>query len=263
MKLHPLRGKGALEEIRDFEVEADGDARQKFEHRHLRAEAAPNRAELEANRAGADDEKFLGRLLEAKCLGAAHNRFAVERHAREVDRHAAGRNHDVVGCDFGRLALVRLDPHFARLGDGAETGEGRDFVALHQRAHASGERFHDLVFATEHGREVEADLVEHDAVFGRFLFCKNKMVAGGEQRLARDAADIEAGAAEFIVLFDDGGFESELRGADGGDVAARTGADDDDVEFIHGNDDVGLLFSRGALRCHPERRRDLTTARWV
>ena len=234
MKLHPLGGEGALEEIRDFEVEADGDARQKFEHRHLRAQAAPNRAELEADRARADDEKFFGRLLEAKRFGAANDRFAVERHAREIDRDAAGRDHDVIGCDFGRLTLVRLDPHFARLGDGAEAGEGSDLVALHQRAHATGERFHDLVFATEHGREIETHLVEHDAVFGRFFFCKNKMVAGGEKRFARDAAHVEAGAAEFLILFDDGGLESELGGADGGDIAARTGADDDDVEFIHG-----------------------------
>ena len=73
-------------------------------------------------------------------------------------------------------------------------------------------------------------------MFGGLLFCKNKMVARGEERLARDAADVETGAAEFLVFFDDGGLESELGGADGGDIAARAGADDDDVEFIHGDE---------------------------
>ena len=102
MKLHALRGEGALEKIRDFEIEAEGDPREKFEHRHFGAESAPDRTELEADRAGADDEKFLRRFLETKRFGAADNRFAVERHARQVDRHAAGRDHDVVGCDFGR-----------------------------------------------------------------------------------------------------------------------------------------------------------------
>ena len=92
-------------------------------------------------------------------------------------------------------------------------------------------------------------------MFGRFFFCKNKMVAGGEKRFARDAADVEAGAAEFFIFFDDGGLESELGGADGGDIAARTGADDDDVEFIHGKMKLGcgaVLFSRGERPCHPE-----------
>src|SRR4029450_4448852 len=99
-------------------------------------------------------------------------------------------------------------------------------VAVHTRAQDAGERFHDLVFTTEHGREVEADLVEHDAVFGRLFLCKNKMIAGGEKGFARDAADIETGTAEFFILFDDGGRKSELGGADGSDIAARTGADD-------------------------------------
>ena len=87
--------------------------------------------------------------------------------------------------------------------------------------------------------EIEADLVEFDAVFGGFLFREDEMVAGGEERLARDAADVETGAAEFAVLLDDGGLESELGGTNGRDVAARAGADDDDVKFIHGEKGLG------------------------
>jgi hypothetical protein len=50
-----------------------------------------------------------------------------------------------------------------------------------------------------------------------------------QQRLGRDAAPVEADAAEIVAL-DDCRLEAELSGADGGDIAARTGADDHNVE---------------------------------
>ena len=53
-----------------------------------------------------------------------------------------------------------------------------------------------------------------------------------EQRLGRDAAPQQAGAAERLLLLDDRDLEAELRGADGGHVAAGAGADDDDVVFV-------------------------------
>ncbi len=52
---------------------------------------------------------------------------------------------------------------------------------------------------------------------------------GVQHRLRRDAADVEAGAAEGGVLFDHGGFQAELRRANGADIAAGAGADDDEV----------------------------------
>ena len=52
-----------------------------------------------------------------------------------------------------------------------------------------------------------------------------------EQRLGRDAAPVEAGAAEHRRALDDRGPQAELGGANGGDVAAGARADDDDVVF--------------------------------
>ncbi len=53
-----------------------------------------------------------------------------------------------------------------------------------------------------------------------------------EQRLGRDAADVEAGAAERLAALGAGGLEAKLRGADRGDVAAGAGADHQDVEIV-------------------------------
>ena len=59
-----------------------------------------------------------------------------------------------------------------------------------------------------------------------------------QQRLGRDAADAQAGAAQrgLAVLaerrVDAGGLQAQLRGADRGVIAGRAGADDDDVELF-------------------------------
>src|SRR5262249_59763712 len=50
-----------------------------------------------------------------------------------------------------------------------------------------------------------------------------------QQRLRWNAADVEAGAAEGLVLLDHRGLEPELRRADRADVAAGTAADDDEI----------------------------------
>ena len=50
-----------------------------------------------------------------------------------------------------------------------------------------------------------------------------------QQGLGRDTAHVQAGAAEHVVLFDEGSFQAVLAGADGGGVAGRTTADDGDV----------------------------------
>ena len=53
-----------------------------------------------------------------------------------------------------------------------------------------------------------------------------------QQRLGGDAADVDADAAELLLLDHRGG-EAELRGTDGGDVARRAAAEDDHVETCH------------------------------
>src|SRR6516164_2488109 len=55
-----------------------------------------------------------------------------------------------------------------------------------------------------------------------------------QQRLGRDAAPVEADAAE-VGFLDDRGLEAELCCADRGDIAAGSGADDDDVEGCVGH----------------------------
>jgi len=57
-----------------------------------------------------------------------------------------------------------------------------------------------------------------------------EIFAGGQECLAGDAADIEAGAAEGLGFFNAGGFESELGRANGGYITGGAGTDDDEVK---------------------------------
>ena len=71
--------------------------------------------------------------------------------------------------------------------------------------------------------------VDHDAVFLRFLLCEYEMIARSEQRLARNAADIETSAAEFFVFLNDRRFQSQLRRTNRRHVPARPRSDDNNI----------------------------------
>ena len=54
-------------------------------------------------------------------------------------------------------------------------------------------------------------------------------VGGVQQRLGGNAADVQAGAAQLGVFFNDGGFEAVLAGANGRRIATGSAPDDDHV----------------------------------
>src|SRR5260370_26240030 len=68
-----------------------------------------------------------------------------------------------------------------------------------------------------------------------------KNLRRAQQRLGRNAAPVQADAAE-IGFLDNRGLEAELRRADRGDIAAGAGADDDDVEGCVGHCELAYLL---------------------
>ena len=58
-------------------------------------------------------------------------------------------------------------------------------------------------------------------------------VAGMQQGLGGDAADVQAGSAKSLAALDHADLQAQLRRADGADIAAGAGADHD--EIIHGS----------------------------
>ena len=192
-------------------------------------------AELQPDIAAADHHQLLRHLVQRQRLGGRDHR-AAERQERQLDRRRAGGDHDGLGADrlhaglglhLDRLAVAKRRPAMHGLHPGL----------LEQAGDAVGQPPDDGVLPGDGALEVERGIGERDAerrLAGRHVDDLLELVGGVDQRLGRDAADGEAGAAGLLRL-DDHGVDAELAGADGADIAARTGADDEQLagNFLH------------------------------
>ena len=106
-----------------------------------------------------------------------------------------------------------------------------DAVGGQQLLHAAAQLVDDLVLAADHRRVVEGRAADGDAE-RRGVADMGEGLGRGDQRLGRDAAEVQARPAEAFAL-DDGDGRAELRGADGGGIAAGSRADDYDVKALH------------------------------
>ena len=141
----------------------------------------------------------------------------------ETDRRVADRQH-VVGGE-GRLAMD--DGDLALLGEaGQATGQPPD---------------HGVLPCAER-REVDLRLPERDAVLGHLLRLRDDL-RRVQQRLGRDAPDVQADAAERVVALDERRLQPQVGSAEGSCVPARPGPDDHDLRRL-----VDLALVR---RCGP------------
>ena len=218
----------ALEALGDVAVHAGQDAVEIFDDLDFGAEAAPDRAEFEADDAGADDEQFAGHERQREGSGGGDDLLLVDVDAGQAGDVGAGGDDDGFGFEvFGGAAGVGdLD---AAGGEDAASAEVHvDLVLLQEERDALDVALHALVLEGEHLGEIEFRLCRDahagEAVAG-FLVEFRRV----QQGFRRDAADVEARAAVCRALLDDGDFQAELGGANGADVAAGAGADDDEV----------------------------------
>ena len=201
------------------------DARQRLYHGHVAPELGEGGAELEPDVASADDHQPVGAAGERQRVGRGDHR-AAEGQERQLDRDRAGRDdHGLgaddlepdLGLDLDRLAVAKARP----------AGEGLDAGLLEQPGDAGGEAADDAVLPGDGAGEIERRRAGREAegvAAGRRRGEFRVFVGGVDQRLRRDAPDVQAGAARAPGL-DDHGVEPELAGADGADVAAGAGAD--------------------------------------
>ena len=188
-----------------------------LQHGDLGAQARPHRAELQADDAGADDHQVLGHRGPREGLGGAADAIAVDLNPRQGRDLAAGGDDHVLRAQLGDRAVFGRDRHAVPLLCGLEAAgavETGDLVLLKQEADALGEVADDAIFAGHHLREVELDALEVDAVLRQRALGLVVSLAALKQRLARDAPDPKAGAAEARLFLDAGGLQTELSGAD-------------------------------------------------
>ena len=126
--------------------------------------------------------------------------------------------------------------------------EHLDLAALAHRGDATDEAGDDLLLALLGHLEVDARRAGLDAELGGV---GDVAVHGGrlEERLGRDAAPVEARAAEGVDL-DEGHLHPGGRGVERSRVATRASTDDDEIELI-GRRDHLFSASRSSARAAP------------
>ena len=233
----------ALALLGDLAVHAGQDAVEELDDRHLGAEPPPDRADLQPDDAGADDEQPLRHALQLQRAGRGDDPLLVDLDAGERRRIGAGGDDDRLRLERLLAAVLRRDLDLARRGDAAGAVEGSILFFLNRKATPSTFDFTVASLWRHHRRQIELRRADLHAELGEAVARLLEHLGGVEQRLRRDAADVEAGAAEGGALLDDGDLQPELRGADGADIAARAGADDDEIVLDHSRQSVAGLLS--------------------
>ena len=234
--------------------------REVLEERHLDAEVVVHRGELDADRAGADDDDVLRQRVGGE---------DVVRGDDPLRRPARGRAATSPASPVARMTSVAsrtrsppapgvpsspcmLDADRRRARRGGRGRRSRSTLFLSM----SVLRPVHIRFTTWSRRAAIRGVVD-DGLAGdvdaEVLGVADALGEGGrlEERLGRDAAAVEARAAD-LVLVDEGDLEAELGGPEGGRVAAGAGAEDDEVEVVGRADGHGQAISG--------RRRDVARA---
>jgi hypothetical protein len=115
-----------------------------------------------------------------------------------------------------------------RVGEGAVALHHRDLAHLRHGRQAAGQLADDLLLVRAQLAEVDARFGESDAHRAEVLdFIHHR--GDVQQRLRRDAADVETDAAEAGVALDQHRLQPEVGGTESGRIAARAGAEHEHV----------------------------------
>ena len=186
--------------------------------------------ELDPDRAAADDEEPARPLGEVEHRLVRQHRHRVEARDRRDRRGGPGGDHEAARLDEVAAGRDRVRPGEARLGGDHPHPQGGEALGRVVRLDRR-DRQADVL---PHPREVDLRAAGLDAErAGRER--RVAAVAGRDQGLRRDAADIEAFAAHPAAL--DQHHRDPERGRDGGDrEAGRAGPDHAEVrrQRLHG-----------------------------
>ena len=215
--------------------------RQHFENGDFGVEGAEDRGELHAYGAGADNHQGFRNFFQTENLDVGKD-LRIRREAGNHAGFGAGGQNDVLRLD---LAALAIGGHFdgenailAGTGEFSVALDGLDLILAHQEFEAFGVLGDDLGLALLNRSPIQfAGIYALDAEF-LGIFQVIPYLGVKQQRLGRDAADVQAGSAEKTIFFDQGGFQAVLSGADGSGVTGRAAADDCDVINSFGQGDA-------------------------
>ena len=195
-----------------------------FDDGHFAAEATVHLREFESDIAAADDEQMIRQKVHLHHAAVRQKRDLIEpRHVRDkgaragVDENALGLEQMVVNAHGPWALESRMAPKDRAVGK-----------TLHPLSHALARRTGDLVLARLDARHIDPYRSAGVNPVLAGTACKMGDIGTGHQCLGRDAAGVDASAAEMLSL-DDGDAKTFIRQAAGERRSGLAGADDDGV----------------------------------
>jgi hypothetical protein len=236
-------GETLLQRTHEVGIGAGHELIHEFDDGHFAAERAVHRSHFQADDAAADDEQFLRNVGEQQRVGRIHHARVVPRKTGQLHGLRTGGD-DRVPEAHEFFAVFRVDFDLVRRHERAGAGDDRDLALLAHAGEAAVHLRDDLVLVRAQLVEFDFRRAEGDADVGGVRGFVDD-ARGVQQRLRRNAADVEADAAERAVAFDEHDVLAEVGGAERGRVAAGAGAEHDDVAV-----EVGLAARiAGGFRC--------------
>ena len=221
---HAALAERPLERLRRGLVLGSDESRQRLDDRDVSAERPPDTGELAADHAAAQHDHGRRHLVETQRVLAGDHAAAVDLEAGERLGIGAGREDDVL-ADVG----LAVDGDLARTCEPALSLDDGDAAALDQAGEPLEETGDDAVLVAVDAGHVDAvEGGSHAELLG--VARRVGDLGGVEQRLGRDAADVEAGPAE-VPLLDQADAQSELGRSQRTGVAARSRPENEYVEL--------------------------------
>ena len=174
-------------------------------------------------------------------------RCAGRRDESRRSRFGAGGDDRLVEAHDPR-ALRRLDAQGVGRGELALPGQRLDLALLREADEAARQSLDHAVLPAANGRRVEGRRAEAHAVRTHRLGVIDDL-GDMQERLGRDAADVETDAAERRARVDQNDVLPQIGGAEGGGVAARTGAQNQNIGL-----EIGLAAGSAAASAVERRR---------
>ena len=225
--VHTATGQGAGEEAADRLVLAGGNAGQGLDHRHASTEAVKNRRELQPDGAAAHDGDAAGGRLKGESGIAVEQRRVVGAGQLQGAGGGAGGDDDGVGRQLADGAGLAAHQDPVRTHQAAAARHHLDAGLAQQAGDACAQGLHHAVLAAEEERHVHRRLTHNNAKGGGVLD-RLQHPDALQQRLGRDAAAVEAGAAQ-VVPFHQGDGATQSGCPQGGHITGGTAADDQDA----------------------------------
>ena len=223
----PRRAERALELLADRLVLIGDQVRKRLDDGDLGAPAAPDAGELDADDATAENGDLLGHEIEGERLLGGDD-AAADLEAGKRSRVRPGRQHDVLAGD-GLVA----DLHGGGRGEAALALDRGDAAGLDQPLQTLVLAGDDLFAVRRDRRDVDAAERGGHAVLGGFARDVRDL-GGVQQSLGGDAADVQAGPAD-LVLLDQTDRQAQFAGAQRGGVATASRSQDDKVKVLLGH----------------------------